>query len=151
MFKRLDHIGVGTADAERFLDFYVGILGFEVREQWASKPGGGSSQVAGLANLALGGGAVIEMFSISRTRPIPPTTGRRSGRACGTCASRSRISTRRWSTSPAKGIEIHRAHPSNPACWIEDPDGNMLVIFPSFVYENYKKMAGEAPESDESE
>ena len=36
-FKRLDHIGLATADSERFLDFYCGILGFEVRERWTVK------------------------------------------------------------------------------------------------------------------
>ena len=53
----------------------MGILGFEVREQWASKPGGGSSQVAGLANLALGDGAVIEMFSIQSDEVDPTYNG----------------------------------------------------------------------------
>ena len=32
MFKKLDHIGIGTADFERFIEFYTDILGFKVRE-----------------------------------------------------------------------------------------------------------------------
>ena len=45
MFKKLDHIGVGTADFERFIKFYTEILGFKVRERWKVKPGTGSAQV----------------------------------------------------------------------------------------------------------
>ena len=44
----------------------------------------------------------------------------------------------------SKGIEVHQAHKLNPARWIRDPDGNMLVLFPSFVYENYKKFNEES-------
>ena len=40
----------------------------------------------------------------------------------------------------SKGIEVNRAHKANPARWIKDPDGNMLILFPSIVYENYRKL-----------
>ncbi len=29
-----------------------------------------------------------------------------------------------------KGIAIHSAHPTNPARWFRDPDGNQTVVFP---------------------
>ena len=65
MFKKLDHIGVGPADFERFVKFYTEILGFKVRERWKVKPGTGSAQVDELANLTLEDGAVLDLFGLN--------------------------------------------------------------------------------------
>ena len=71
-FKRLDHIGLATADAERFVDFYSGILGFEVRERWTVK---GNERLKEVANLSLNApkagedGSIIELFSIDPDAP----------------------------------------------------------------------------------
>ena len=39
-----------------------------------------------------------------------------------------------------KGIAVHSAHPTNPARWFRDPDGNQIVVFSSSVYQMYKKL-----------
>ena len=75
MFKKLDHIGVGTADFQRFIKFYTEILGFKVRERWKVKPGTGSTQVDELANLVLEDGAVIELFGFNAEGPDPEYKG----------------------------------------------------------------------------
>ncbi|MFL6564556.1 MAG: VOC family protein, partial [Burkholderiales bacterium] len=39
MFKRIDHIELVTAEPERAIDFYTGVLGFRVRSR-DTVPGG---------------------------------------------------------------------------------------------------------------
>ena len=39
-----------------------------------------------------------------------------------------------------KAIAVHSAHPTNPARWFRDPDGNQIVVFPSSVYQMYKRL-----------
>jgi glyoxylase I family protein len=64
MFKRIDHIELVTADPERAVRFYTGVLGFSVRERVA---------VAGglqLIYLDLGG-TTLELMCYSQSTPQP--------------------------------------------------------------------------------
>ena len=144
MFKKLDHIGVGTADFERFIKFYTEILEFKVRERTKVEPGAASAQLDEVANLTLGDGAVIELFAFNADGPDPEYNGPpfEAGFRLMAIEVEDMEEAEEYLTS--KGIEVHHAHKLNPARWIRDPDGNMLVIFPSIVYENYKKWNDES-------
>ena len=144
MFKKLDHIGVGTADFERFVKFYTEILGFKVRERTKVKPGTGSAQVDEVANLTLGDGAVLELFGFNEKGPDPEYNGPPFEAGFRLMAIEVEDMQEAEECLTSKGIEVHHAHKLNPARWIRDPDGNMLVLFPSFVYENYKKWNDES-------
>jgi len=139
MFKKLDHIGVVTADSERLIDFYTGILGFRVRERFQVKAGTGSAQLKEVANLVLGDGAVIELFSINADGPDPEYNAPPFETGFRLMAIEVEDMEEAVEYLTSKGIEVHHAHKLNPARWIRDPDGNMLILFPSVVYENYKK------------
>ncbi|MDE0445604.1 MAG: VOC family protein [Spirochaetaceae bacterium] len=139
MFKKLDHIGVVTTDMERFIDFYEGILGFKVRERFGVEAGTGSAQLKEVANLTLEEGAVIELFSIDAGVPPDPEYNAppfEAGFRLMAVEVEDMDQAVEYLTS--KGIEVHRAHKANPARWIKDPDGNMVILFPSIVYENYR-------------
>ena len=141
MFKKLDHIGVVTTDMERFIDFYEGILGFKVRERFEVEAGMGSAQLNEVANLTLEEGAVIELFSAKAGAPPDPEYNAppfEAGFRLVAIEVEDLDEAVEYLTD--KGIEVSRAHKANPARWIKDPDGNMLVLFPSIVYENYKKL-----------
>ena len=133
-------IGVVTADFERLIDFYTGILGFRVRERFEVEAGTGSAQLKEVANLVLEDGAVIELFSINADGPDPEYNAPpfEVGFRLMALEVEDMQEVEEYLTS--KGIEVHHAHKLNPARWIRDPDGNMLVLFPSIVYENYKKI-----------
>ena len=141
MFKKLDHIGVVTTDMERLIDFYEGILGFKVRERFEVEAGTGSAQLKEVANLTLGEGAVIELFSTDAGVPPDPEYNAppfEAGFRLMAIEVEDMDQAVEYLTS--KGIEVNRAHKANPARWIKDPDGNMLILFPSIVYENYRKL-----------
>ena len=141
MFKKLDHIGVVTTDMERLIDFYEGILGFKVRERFEVEAGKGSAQLKEVANLTLEEGAVIELFSIDAGVPPDPEYNAppfEAGFRLMAIEVEDMDQAVEYLTS--KGIEVNRAHKANPARWIKDPDGNMLILFPSIVYENYRKL-----------
>ncbi len=141
MFKKLDHIGVVTTDMKRLIDFYEGILGFRVRERFEAEAGKGSAQLKEVANLTLEEGAVIELFSIDAGAPPDPEYNAppfEAGFRLMAIEVEDMDQAVEYLTS--KGIEVHRAHQANPARWIKDPDGNMLILFPSIVYENYRKL-----------
>ena len=143
-FKRLDHIGLATADAERFLDFYTGILGFEVRERWTVK---GNERLKEVANLSLNApkagedGSIIELFSIDPDVPTPdyqkPALEQTGFRLL---ALEVDDMDEAIAYLESKGIEIHSAHPTNPARWFRDPDGNQIIVFPSSVYQMYERL-----------
>ena len=141
MFKKLDHIGVVTADFERLIDFYTGILGFRVRERFEVEAGKGSAQLKEIANLVLEDGAVIELFSVNADVPPDPEYNAppfEIGFRLMAIEVEDLEEAVEYLTS--KGIEVNRPHKANPARWIKDPDGNMLILFPSVVYEKYKKL-----------
>ena len=118
-FKRLDHIGLATADAERFLDFYCGILGFEVRERWTVK---GNERLKEVANLSLNApkagedGSIIELFSIDPDVPTPdyskPALEQTGFRLLALEVDDDEMDEA-IAYLESKGIEIHSAHPSS--------------------------------------
>ncbi|MDD3444858.1 MAG: VOC family protein [Zavarzinia sp.] len=73
MFDRLHHVAVICADYERARHFYADVLGFAViREVWRAE------RRSWECDLALGGGAMIELFSFPDppprpTRPVCPS------------------------------------------------------------------------------
>ena len=146
-FKRLDHIGLTTADAERSLDFYCGILGFEVRERWTVK---GIERLKEVANLSLNApkagedGSILEVFSIGPNAPADPDYEEPALEQTGLRLLALEVDDDDMDEAIAylesKGIEVHSAHPSNPARWFRDPDGNQIVVFPSSVYQMYKRL-----------
>ena len=141
MFKKLDHIGVVTTDMERLIDFSEGILGFKVRERFEVEAGKGSAQLKEVANLALEEGAVIELFSTTAGVPPDPEYNAppfEAGFRLMAIEVEDLDEAVEYLTG--KGIEVNRAHKANPARWIRDPDGNMLILFPSIAYENYKEL-----------
>ena len=145
-FKRLDHIGLATADAERFVDFYSGILGFEVRERWTVK---GNERLKEVANLSLNApkagedGSIIELFSIDPDASTPdyqaPALEQTGFRLLALEVDDDDMDEA-IAYLESKGIEVHSAHPTNPARWIRDPDGNQIVFFPSSVYQMYERL-----------
>ena len=146
-FKRLDHIGLATADAERFIDFYCGILGFEVRERWTVK---GLERLKAVANLSLNApkagedGSIVELFAIDADAPADPNYKEPALEQTGFRLLALEVDDDDMDEAIAhlesKGIEVHSAHPSNPARWFRDPDGNQIVVFPSSVYQMYKRL-----------
>ena len=144
-FKRLDHIGLATADAERFLDFYTGILGFEVRERWTVK---GNERLKEVANLSLNApqagedGSIVELFSIDPDAPANPDYKEPALEQTGFRLLALEVDDMDEAIAylESKGIEVHSAHPTNPAHWFRDPDGNQIVVFPSSVYQLYKRL-----------
>jgi glyoxylase I family protein len=72
MFKRIDHVELYTADPERALRFYTGVLGFTVRSR-ATVPGG-----LELVYLDLGG-TTLELLSRPQARLEPAAGGERLG------------------------------------------------------------------------
>lgn len=71
MFKRIDHIELVTADEERALRFYTGVLGFELRSR-LEIPG------LKLAYLDLGG-TTVELMTFTQLEPAPRGEGERLG------------------------------------------------------------------------
>ena len=132
-FKRLDHIGLATADSERFLDFYCGILGFEVRERWTVK---GMERLKEVANLSLNApkagedGSIVELFSIDPDAPANPDYKEPALEQTGFRLLTLEVDDEEMAYLERKGIAIHSAHPSNQAHWFRDPDGNQTVVFP---------------------
>jgi glyoxylase I family protein len=72
MFKRIDHIELYTADPERALRFYTGVLGFAERSRM-SIPGGPD-----LVYLDLGG-TTLELLSMPKAALGPAPGGDRLG------------------------------------------------------------------------
>jgi glyoxylase I family protein len=72
MFKRIDHIELVTADAQRVERFYTEVLGFKVRER-VSVPGG-----LQLTYLDLGG-TTVELMKYEALAPKPREEGERFG------------------------------------------------------------------------
>lgn len=76
MFKRIDHIELVTADPERAVRFYTGVLGFKVRarDRVPSTPSGPLD----LVYLDLGG-TTVELMSYPDAKPGATPAGERLG------------------------------------------------------------------------
>jgi glyoxylase I family protein len=72
VFKRIDHIELVTADPERAVRFYTGVLGFKVRSR-DTVPGG-----LQLVYLDLGG-TTVELLTYTEPLPEPAAEGLRLG------------------------------------------------------------------------
>jgi len=76
VFKRIDHIELVTAEPERALEFYTGILGFKVRsrDRVPTTPLGPLD----LVYLELGG-TTLELMSYPQSKPAPREHAERLG------------------------------------------------------------------------
>ena len=144
-FKRLDHIGIATVDIDRFIDFYTGILGFEVRERWKIE----GQRLKGVANLSLNApnsgedGSVIELFAIDPDIPADPNYNEPAFEQTGFRLLALEVEDMDEAIEylEGKGIKVYSANPKeNPARWFRDPDGNQIVFFPYSVYALYRRI-----------
>ena len=76
MFKRIDHIEVVTAELQRAIVFYTGVLGFRLRSQY--RVPGTPLGPLDLAYLDLGG-TTVELMSYPDGRPEARPEGERLG------------------------------------------------------------------------
>lgn len=122
MFKRIDHIELVTAQPERAIDFYTGVLGFRVRSR-DTVPGG-----LQLVYLDLGG-TTVELITYSEMTPAPRAEGERLGYRM--MALEVDDLDQALAELKAKGIEPSwgpRRRPSYARAEIRDPDGNSIEL-----------------------
>ena len=126
MFKRIDHIELLTAQPERAIDFYTGVLGFTVRsrDRVAHTPLGPLE----LAYLDLGG-TTLELMSYPESKPQAAQPGERLGYRM--MALEVEDMQRALALLRTRGVEpswgpIER--PSYARAEIRDPDGNAIEL-----------------------
>jgi len=126
MFKRIDHIELLTAQPERAVGFYTGVLGFTVRkrDRVPSTPMGPLD----LVYLDLGG-TTVELMCYPERQPGAAQPGERLGYRM--MALEVEDMDRALALLKAKGIEpswgpIKR--PSYARAEIRDPDGNSIEL-----------------------
>ena len=122
MFKRIDHIEMVTADAERAVRFYTGVLGFKVRSR-LTVPGG-----LELVYLDLGG-TTVELMTYTEMKPAPRAEGEHLGYRM--MALEVDDMQRALAELKAKGIEPSWGpivRPSYARAEIRDPDGNSIEL-----------------------
>ena len=122
MFKRIDHIELVTAQPERAIAFYTGVLGFRVRSR-DTVPGG-----LQLVYLDLGG-TTVELITYSETTPAPHPEGEHLGYRM--MALEVDDLQQALAELKAKGIEPSwgpRQRPSYARAEIRDPDGNSIEL-----------------------
>lgn len=122
MFKRIDHIELVTAEPERAIDFYTGVLGFRVRSR-DTVPGG-----LQLVYLDLGG-TTVELITFGETTPAPHAQGEHLGYRM--MALEVDDLEQALAELKAKGIEPSwgpRHRPSYARAEIRDPDGNSIEL-----------------------
>ena len=122
MFKRIDHIELVTAQPERAIDFYTGVLGFRVRSR-DTVPGG-----LQLVYLDLGG-TTVELITYSEMTPAPRAEGERLGYRM--MALEVDDLDQALAELKVKGIEPSwgpRRRPSYARAEIRDPDGNSIEL-----------------------
>jgi catechol 2,3-dioxygenase-like lactoylglutathione lyase family enzyme len=122
MFKRIDHIELVTAQPERAIAFYTGVLGFRVRSR-DTVPGG-----LRLVYLDLGG-TTVELITYSETTPAPRAEGEHLGYRM--MALEVDDLQQALAELKAKGIEPSwgpRHRPSYARAEICDPDGNSIEL-----------------------
>lgn len=126
MFKRIDHIELLTAQPERAIDFYTGVLGFKVRsrDRVPNTPLGPLE----LAYLDLGG-TTVELMSYPEAKLAANTSQERLGYRM--MALEVEDMDRALALLKTKGIEpswgpIRR--PNYARAEIRDPDGNHIEL-----------------------
>ncbi|TAK83049.1 MAG: VOC family protein [Betaproteobacteria bacterium] len=122
MFKRIDHIELVTADEERAVRFYAGVLGFSVRSRF-TVPGG-----LKLVYLDLGG-TTVELMTYTEMQPAPRAEGEHLGYRM--MALEVDDMQRALAELKAKGVECTWGpliRPSYARAEIHDPDGNSIEL-----------------------
>jgi glyoxylase I family protein len=127
MFKRIDHIELLTAEPDRAVAFYTGVLGFRERERMRI-PGTPSGPLD-LVYLELGG-TTVEVMCYPEARAIPPrATEQRLGWQC--LALEVEDMDEALKTLKAKGIAPAwgpMKRPDYARAEIRDPDGNPIEL-----------------------
>jgi len=126
MFKRIDHIELVTAQPERAIDFYTGVLGFTLRsrDRVPSTPLGALE----LAYLDLGG-TTVELMTYPESKPQAAQPGERLGYRM--MALEVEDMERALALLKARGIEPSWGPISRPGyarAEIRDPDGNSIEL-----------------------
>lgn len=122
MFKRIDHVELVTADEDRAVTFYTGVLGFHVRSR-LSVPGG-----LRIVYLDLGG-TTLELMTWTETQPAPRAEGERLGyrmMALEVDDMHAALDALR-----AQGVECSWGpvvRPTYARAEIRDPDGNSIEL-----------------------
>ena len=122
MFKRIDHIELVTADPERAVRFYTGVLGFKVRSR-DTVPGG-----LQLVYLDLGG-TTVELITYTAEPPEPAAEGTRLGYRM--MALEVEDMQQALEALKKQGIEAvwgPKARPTYARAEIRDPDGNPIEL-----------------------
>jgi glyoxylase I family protein len=127
MFKRIDHVELVTANAERAVRFYTEVLGFHVRsrDSVAGLPQGGSLD---LVYLELGG-TTLELLSYSGSSPAPAPGNDRLGYRM--MALEVEDMKKALDYLRAKGVEAvwgPRTRENYARAEIRDPDGNHVEL-----------------------
>lgn len=127
MFKRIDHIELLTADPERAVAFYSGVLGFRERERSRVQTPGGPLD---LVYLELGGTTIEVMCYPEAKSPIPTRAAeQRLGWQC--LALEVEDMDRALAELKAKGIACAwgpMKRPEYARAEIRDPDGNPIEL-----------------------
>ena len=121
MFKRIDHIELVTADEERALRFYTGVLGFELRSRLEIPD-------LKLAYLDLGG-TTVELMTFTQIQPAPRSEGERLGWRM--MALEVEDMQAALAALAAKGVACSWGplqRPSYARAEIRDPDGNAIEL-----------------------
>jgi len=126
MFKRIDHIELLTAQPERAIEFYTGVLGFKVRarDRVPQTPMGPLD----LAYLDLGG-TTVELMCYPEKKVEMKDAGERLGYRM--MALEVEDMDRALAELKAKGIEPSWGpvkRPSYARAEIRDPDGNSIEL-----------------------
>lgn len=122
MFKRIDHIELVTADPERAVRFYTGVLGFRVRES-VTVPGG-----LQLTYLDLGG-TTLELMCYSESTPQPAPREEHLGYRMMALEVESMDQSIDYLKT--KGVDVVWGPIKRPAfarAEIRDPDGNHIEL-----------------------
>ena len=133
MFKRIDHIELLTASPQRVIDFYVGVLGFRVRER--SRIPATPRGPLDLVYLELGG-TTVEVMCYPEASPAiaPRSTEPRQGWQC--LALEVEDMDAALAHLKARGVEPCWGPMKRPAgstnayarAEIRDPDGNPIEL-----------------------
>ena len=126
MFRRIDHIELVTAEPERAIDFYSGVLGFHVRsrDRVPASPLG----VLDLVYLDLGG-TTIELMCYPDAKPGPAPQGEHLGYRL--MALEVDDMEAALAALGKRGVEPSwgpKRRPSYVRAEIRDPDGNSIEL-----------------------
>jgi catechol 2,3-dioxygenase-like lactoylglutathione lyase family enzyme len=126
MFKRIDHIELVTANPDRAVQFYTGVLGFTVRrrDRVPSTPLGPLD----LVYLDLGG-TTVELMTYPEAKPAAPQSGERLGYRM--MALEVEDMDAALALLKTKGIEATWGpikRPTYARAEISDPDGNPIEL-----------------------